>query len=193
MFGLDVHKAIVENIYNNSNDYEHETFILPGYVNKLIENGKYGIKKGKGLYIDKDNQVFDINTGKYRDIKQYDIPFIDEVIERFKEADYKKGINIIIKDECKEAMICKNFLINYVIYSLKISKEISKNLTDCDVAMAEGFNWIPPYALKDLIGKESCMQLAKKFTNESEETINELLNNEIKSEYKYEKFLKAKR
>jgi 3-hydroxyacyl-CoA dehydrogenase len=48
--GLDVHKAIVDNIYENTNDYVHERFVLPGYVQKLIDQKKLGRKTGEGLY-----------------------------------------------------------------------------------------------------------------------------------------------
>lgn len=35
--GLDVHKAIVDNIYENTADYVHEKFVLPAYVQQLID------------------------------------------------------------------------------------------------------------------------------------------------------------
>ena len=35
--GLDVHKAIVDNVYNNSVSNDNNYFILPGFINKLIE------------------------------------------------------------------------------------------------------------------------------------------------------------
>ena len=73
--GLDVHKAIVDNVYENTNDYARSTFILPDFVKKLVEEKKLGRKSGMGLYqlvrYDngfKRNTVFDINTELYRDV-----------------------------------------------------------------------------------------------------------------------------
>jgi 3-hydroxyacyl-CoA dehydrogenase len=70
--GLDVHKAIVDNIYENTNDYVHEKFVLPGYVQKLIDQKKLGRKTGEGLYKlikndsgDKRMMVYDIKLGIY--------------------------------------------------------------------------------------------------------------------------------
>ena len=37
--GLDVHKAIVDNVYANTKDYARSTFILPEYMQKLIDEG----------------------------------------------------------------------------------------------------------------------------------------------------------
>lgn len=192
MCGLDVHEAIVNNIYENTYDYAHGTFKLPRYMEELLKQEKYGIKTKEGLYRREDNKVYDIVTKKYRNIKEYSISFIDKVIDRFKVGDYKDGIRIILEDNSKEANICKEFLINYILYSIKISKVIANKTTDCDIAMAEGFNWIPPYALLEVIGKEKFKEVASKL-NEDVKDIDELLKNDIKSEYRYEKFLKAKR
>lgn len=192
MYGLDVHKAIVDNIYENTHDYAHETFKLPEYVEKLIKQGNYGDKTKQGLYKIDENEVFDIELNKYRKITKYDIPFIDEVIEKFKVADYEEGIQIIMQDNSCEAQICRDFLINYIVYAITISKEVANAIDDCDIAMAEGFNWIPPYALLDVIGKNNIEKLLSKYVHD-ETMKNDLLDNKVKSKYRYEKFLKAKR
>ena len=38
--GLDVHKAIVDNLYQTTCDYAREDFLLPRFCEKLIQNGK---------------------------------------------------------------------------------------------------------------------------------------------------------
>lgn len=48
--GLDVHKAIVDNIYDNTNDYAHDTFKMPEFALQLISENKLGRKSGAGLY-----------------------------------------------------------------------------------------------------------------------------------------------
>lgn len=193
MYGLDVHKAIVDNIYENTNDYARNTFKMPIYVENLIKEGKLGKKTKIGLYKDEESQVFDVEKNKYRDIKKYNIPFIDEVIEKFKIGDYEKGINVIFTDTSKEAQICKEMLINYIIYAITTAKEVACDIQDCDIAMAEGFNWIPPYALLQIIGKDSFKENALKIYKQNEKDIYEILRHNVKSKYKYQKFLKAKR
>ena len=66
--GLDVHGAIVNNIYDNTEDDYKNSFILPEYVNELIANNKLGVKVGEGLYKKTDNGLFvyDIETNEYR-------------------------------------------------------------------------------------------------------------------------------
>ena len=48
--GLDVHKAIVDNIYENTQDYANETFIFPTYSKNLVLENRLGAKTGSGLY-----------------------------------------------------------------------------------------------------------------------------------------------
>ena len=42
--GLDISKAIIDYVYENTNDIFRNSFEMPSYVNKLIENGKIGKK-----------------------------------------------------------------------------------------------------------------------------------------------------
>lgn len=46
--GLDVHKAIVDNVYQNTEDFLHSSFRMPDYANTLVFEGKYGRKTGGG-------------------------------------------------------------------------------------------------------------------------------------------------
>lgn len=193
MYGLDVHKAIVDNIYENTNDYNHETFQLPNYVRELINDNRLGIKTGEGLFRKENSQVYDIKTKKYRDVKVYEMPYIDKVIENFKVGNYKEGIQIILKDNSKEAKICVRFLIDYIVYSLRISREVAEKISDCDIAMAEGFNWVPPLALLELIGKDNCRNIAMDIYQKDRKIIEEIFNDKIETKYPYEKFMKAKR
>ena len=188
-----MHKAIVDNIYENTNDYMHETFKLPDYINELIKNNKLGTKTGEGLYKDDGKKVYDINKKCYREIKEYKIDFIDKVIEKFKVGDYEEGINVILNDKSKEAKICIELLVDYIIYSIWSSIEVAENTTDCDIAMAEGFNWIPPYCLLELIGKEKCIKVGLEDLKIDTKIIEKVFSNDFKSEYQYQRFLKAKR
>lgn len=191
--GLDVHKAIVDNIYLNTKDFANHTFKLPDFVNELINDGRLGEKSKEGLYKDNNDFVWDIADNKYRRVNFYKINFIDAVIENLKIGDYRNAINIILKDKSKEANICRDMLIDYILYSYEIVKKVGYNLLDCDTAMAEGFNWIPPFSLLNLIEKNNFKKEAIIKYKDCKKIIEEICNNDIISKYRYEKFLKAKR
>lgn len=152
--GLDVHKAIVDNIYENTNDYAHDTFVLPDFVKKLMEEGKLGRKSGTGLYqrIKYENglvrdTVYDINTGLYRDIIPYVFPFADKMKRRIAEGDYVQAFERLVNNHSQEAEICLSFLLKYIVYSLYATEKVGYTIEAADDVMATGFNWCPPLAM----------------------------------------------
>lgn len=158
--GLDVHKAIVDNIYKNTDDYAHNTFVLPKFVDKLVEEGKMGRKSGGGLYqlVRYDNgfkrqTVLDINTGMYRDVIPYVFPFADKMKKYFAEGDYQKAFGQLVNNHSQEADICRHFLLNYILYSLYAAKEVGYTIEAADDVMATGFNWCPPLAMYQALSK----------------------------------------
>ena len=152
--GLDVHKAIVDNLYENTNDYAHESFALPDYVQKLVDEHKLGRKSGGGLYklIKYDNglrrqTVLDINTGLYRDLLPYAFPFADKMKRYIAEGDYPKAFERLVNNHSQEAEICLSFLLKYIVYSLYAAEKVGYSVDDADDVMATGFNWCPPLAV----------------------------------------------
>ena len=152
--GLDVHKAIVENIYDNTCDYAHDTFVFPEFAAKLVADGKLGRKAGGGLYqlVKYENglkrqTVYDINTGFYRDVIPYAFPFADKMKKRIAEGDYQLAFERLVNNHSQEAEICLSFLLKYIIYSLYAAEEVGYGIGDADDVMATGFNWCPPLAM----------------------------------------------
>lgn len=156
--GLDIHKAIVDNLFNNTNDFANETFKLPNYVSTMINNGRLGKKTNCGLFkveiIDNDKkkkQVYDINSGMYVDVRSYTFEFIDKMNYYLKNGDYKLAFSVLKENNSKEAQICKEFLKDYIDYSLYVVNEVCTDITMVDDAMASGFNWCPPLALSNVL------------------------------------------
>ncbi len=152
--GLDVHKAIVDNVYENTCDYARRSFVLPEFVKKLIAEKRLGRKSGGGLYklIRYDNgfrrqTVLDIDTGLYRDVIPYAFPFADNMKKSIAEGDYKEAFQHLINNNSLEAEICRYFLLNYIVYSLSATKEVGYTINAADDVMATGFNWCPPLAM----------------------------------------------
>jgi len=202
--GLDVHKAIVDNIYSNTNDYAHRTFILPGFAQKLIEEGKLGRKTKCGLYkmetYDagvKRLTVYDITTDTYRDKMNYSFPFAEKMIQDLRTGDYQSAFTVLVNNRSAEAEICLKFLLKYVIYSLVTTETVGYDIHSADDVMATGFNWCPPLAVihalstvtdfKDLV-KE---RLDNKLLNTVD--IERILSNIEPSKYDYRLYFKSAR
>lgn len=199
--GLDVTKSIVDYIYENINDNFKNVFKARNYLNKLVNENKLGRKVNKGFYYkDTDRNlrfVYDIKQDDYRLVNNYQFYFSNEMIKCFKNGQYEKGIEILLNDESQEAIICKKILLAYIVYSLKISIEVSTDIESCDDAMATGFSWIPPIALIELFGgKSKVKKLINVYLDERYVDIinNEEIYNSIPScsKYDFRPFLKAR-
>ena len=201
--GLDVHKAIVDNIYENTHDYAHDTFVLPSFVSQLINDGKLGRKKGAGLYqrVKYENglirqTVYDINTGIYRDVIPYVFPFADKMKKSIAEGDYTKAFRQLIDNHSQEAEICLSFLLKYIIYSLYAANEVGDDITAADDVMATGFNWCPPLAMYQALSEVS--DVRKVIENRLSEIcskidIDRLLSEVKPSRYDYRIYFKSGR
>lgn len=201
--GLDVHKAIVDNIYENTSDYAKETFILPQYVENLIERGNLGRKTGKGLYYnvkgkngERKRYVYDILTGQYRESYAYSFPFAENMITELQNGNYRAAIEKLINNKSLEAEICVDFLLKYVIYALVATNEVGESITDADDVMATGFNWIPPLAVIDALGgKDQFVNLCKNHFEKNflhKTNLEKIVKGVRSSEYDYRKYLKAR-
>jgi len=168
--GLDVHKAIVDNIYANTKDSAHETFRLPSYMQRLIDEGKLGMKSGGGLTKitkhpggKREKFVYNIKSGNYDPYPKFDIPFIKAARKEIQESNYTKAMQIVKEANGLEADLARYFIGRYISYSLSIVGEVVETKEMADAAMGFGFNWVPASALVDFLGgtKETIALLEK--------------------------------
>ena len=201
--GLDVHKAIVDNVNDNTKDFAHDTFVMPSFALKLISENKLGRKAGCGLYqLVKDFEgkktvkVYDILTESYREKKKYNFNFADKMISKLALGDYNKAANILLTDDTLEAKLCVQFLIKYVIYSVAMSKKIGESIHSADDVMATGFSWIPPLAVIDWFGGVDKFKELMKCKMDDDYlcriSIDDIFESVPQSNYDYRPFLKAK-
>ena len=201
--GLDVHKAIVDNVYYNTNDYAHDTFIMPEFALNLVNDNKLGRKTGCGLYqavVNSDGtksiNVYDITSKTYRPRNKYVFPFASNMRKEFKLGNYEKAFKGLVENHSIEAQICIQFLVKYVIYGIVTSKAIGEDIHSADDVMATGFNWVPPLAIIDALGgiiefkKIANSKLSNEFLSHID--IDEIVKDVPKSNYDFRPFFKAK-
>lgn len=199
--GLDVSKAIIDYVRENTKDDFTDSFELPEYVNCLINDGKIGKKAKQGLfYKNTDNKlsyVYDIKLNQYRPQNNYQFYFSNEMIKNIRTGKYEEAIRILLNDESHEAIICKKMILKYVIYSIYTTKKVAYDIRYCDDAMVTGFSWLPPLAWIDILGgKKQVIKLTEKYLDEKWKNIVE--NDEFfkdvptNSQYDYRPYLKAK-
>lgn len=201
--GIDVHKAIVDNIYENTDDYVHEKFILPAFAQELIDKGNLGRKTRQGFYklLKSDSGerrmlVWDIKTKAYRDVINYSFPFAIRMKDALRIGDYDGAIRVLVNNKSLEADICLRFLLRYIVYSLYTAEHVGYDLRVADDVMATGFTWCPPFAMMEAFSRVCDLGMLMKERLKPDilrnVNIDHIIDRQIKSRYDYRVFFKAK-
>ena len=157
--GLDVHKAIVSNLYGHLEGRLRDSFLLPAFMDHLINLGKLGFKAGEGLYKRvkypdgrKETLVYDIVAKDYQPKPVIQAPVLSRVAKIVAVSDYERAFSVLKNSKSFEARVCHRFIAGYISHALSLVGTVVKQKEDVDIAMGYGYNWVPPSALVDLLG-----------------------------------------
>ena len=169
LVGWDVHKAIVDNVYANTEDEAHSAFRLPTFMEAGIREGRLGDKTPKqGGFYRKDGkavaEVLDPKTGAYHPMqKPAPIPFVEKMKQCNREGRYAEAFKVFAEARGDEADLMRRVILGYVSYALNRVGEVAETASDVDTIMSYGFNWAPPSAIVDLIGAKNIVAMFEKY------------------------------
>jgi 3-hydroxyacyl-CoA dehydrogenase len=173
LVGWDVHKAIVDNLWDSTQDEAHAAFLLPGYMTRGIAQGHLGRKtRDKGGFFRMEGKgdtakhfVLDPATGQYRPLENVRPPlptFIEKMKAAIRSGRHPEALVVLGSAEGKDAEILRQVMLGYVSYALVRVGEVVDHARDVDRIMAFGFNWAPPSALVDGLGAARTIELLEK-------------------------------
>ena len=160
LVGLDVHKAIVENVYDKVSDERKESYKMPDYMQKMMDNGQYGSKtRDKGGFYKRtaDKKKFALNpaTLEYIELQKTKVEFVEEIKAYFADGKYANAIEILKNAKGEDANIVRHFILGYVSYSFHRIGEVTPEndgIDGIDRVMSSGFSWLPASGWIDLFG-----------------------------------------
>ncbi len=167
--GLDTLVHVANGVYNSCpNDEAKETFKLPEYINKMMENKWLGSKTNQGFYKKNEGEngkseilSLDLKTLEYKPQQKANFATleltknIDNVIDRFK---------VLISGNDKAAEFYKQSLASLFSYVSHRIPEISDEIYRLDEAMKNGFGWEHgPFQIWDAIGLKEGKALAEQY------------------------------
>ncbi len=167
LVGWDIHRAIVDNVYENTSDEAHETNKLPAYMDKLMERGVLGNKTGRGFFWreDKVRHVLDPVSGDYKpeaEVSLPDLSYIDDVAHLYAQGRYREGIQGFLGAEGEYAAIARKVIAGYISYAFHRVGEVTETIDGVDRIMGMGFNWAPPSVLVDTMGAPAAVEMIAK-------------------------------
>ena len=158
--GLDIHRAIMNNISKKVTDERSGTHKIHAFFEKMIENGIMG-RKGRdssGFYIREKNkpvQVIDPVTLKYNKVENITFDFVEKAKQFIHDGKYADAVDIIKNAAGVEADIVRHFILGYISYSFFRVGEVTpkeEGIHGIDRVMAYGFSWVPPSGWVDFLG-----------------------------------------
>jgi 3-hydroxyacyl-CoA dehydrogenase len=167
LVGLDTLAHVADNTYELvKNDEQKDTFKLPVFINKMIENKLLGNKTGTGFYrsewIDgqKILKVIDLNNFEYKELRESEFECLD--IARNAETLSEK-IRAVVYGKDKGARFAWRVVATSLIYAASRIPEIAESIVEIDNAMKWGYNFqLGPFETWDAIGvKESVEKMEK--------------------------------
>jgi 3-hydroxyacyl-CoA dehydrogenase len=164
--GLDTLVHVANGVAQNCpKDEMKDSFVLPDYIGKMMENKWLGSKTGQGFYKkekkDGKSEILslDLNTLEYKSKEKVKFATlemtktIDKVIDRFK---------VLVKGEDKAGEFYRKTFGAMFQYVSNRIPEISDELYRIDDAMKAGFGWEHgPFQIWDAIGVEKGIEMMK--------------------------------
>ncbi len=165
LVGLDTLVKVAKDVYDRCpNDESRSTFLLPDFIQKMIEKKWFGDKTGQGFYKKIKNSTgkseiltLDLKSLEYNSKSKTKYPSLDLVknIENVKE---RIKILFYTKDrsgEFYQLSLCSLF--KYVSFRIP---EITEDLYKIDEALSAGFGWeTGPFEIWDNLGVAETVKL----------------------------------
>ncbi|MDN3492244.1 3-hydroxyacyl-CoA dehydrogenase/enoyl-CoA hydratase family protein [Winogradskyella bathintestinalis] len=187
--GLDTLVHVANGIKENCpKDERNELFVLPDFIDTMMENKWLGSKTGQGFYkkVRKDDGSseilsLDLNTLEYREKQRAKFATlemtktIDKVVDRFK---------VLVKGKDKAGEFYRKSFAALFAYVSNRIPEITDDLYKIDDAMKAGFGWEHgPFQIWDAIGVEKGIEMMKAEGLEPAAWVNEMIDSGNKSFY----------
>jgi 3-hydroxyacyl-CoA dehydrogenase len=190
--GIDTLVKVAKGVYENCpEDEAKEKFIIPAWLNKMIENNWLGDKSGQGFFKKikgadgaKDIQVLNLQTMEYEPRKKPKFATLEAAkpIE-----DLKERLKVLAAGQDKAGEFYRQFHYSLFSYISHRIPEISDELYRLDDAMMAGFGWeIGAFESWDVLGVAKTTEAMKAAGYSVASWVDDMIAKGIRSFYKVE-------
>ncbi len=194
LVGHDTAGHVIKGIRDNCpNDEQAGTFVIPKYLQFLLDHKFLGNKSGQGFYKktnERDEQGRPVILSLNLETLEYEKPGRDDLpsLKVAKQIDrLDKRIQEIFKLDDKGAELIKRSLLGLFAYVSNRVPEITDHLYSIDDAMRGGYAWeMGPFEYWDALGIKKGMELAEAQGESIAPWVKEMAANGFQSFYKRE-------
>ena len=187
--GLDTLVKVANNTFQNcTNDEQRDIFIIPSYVEKMVNNNWLGDKTEQGFY----KKIKDENSKKILSLNLQTLEYEEKVKSKFASVDaakpiddLRKRIKILHQGTDKGAIFLRKLsykLFSYVSYRIP---EIADEIFKIDDALKAGFGWeLGPFETWDALGLISTCNEMKEVNIPYATWVDDMIKSDATSFYK---------
>ncbi|KLU58616.1 putative 3-hydroxyacyl-CoA dehydrogenase [Peptococcaceae bacterium CEB3] len=187
MVGLDTFVHVADNVAENV-PAEKEKFVLPEFVQTMLEKGWLGDKTKQGFYKKSKGpqgklvEALDPNTMTYAPPR----PVVFPSLEKAKAAvSLPEKIRTLVGGDDPGARFAWNILKPVLLYAAQLIPEIADDIVSVDDGMRWGFNWeLGPFQTWDALGVKAAAERIQAEGDEVPALVRELLDQGYDSFYR---------
>ena len=160
LVGLDIHRAIIRSLSENTHDEMSEHFVLPRYIDQMIGLGLLGNKTKQGFYrkLESGRYAFwDPGTSAHvAGVDPHYVP-VEEAKYLIRMGIYRRAFEVMRHARGKEAQMVIDILCTYVGYAYQRIGEVTDarlGIHPIDRVMTFGFHWAAPSVILTMLGRE---------------------------------------
>jgi 3-hydroxyacyl-CoA dehydrogenase len=166
--GLDTLVHVANGVRDNCpNDEASESFIIPDYINKMVENNWLGSKTNQGFYKKSKNaegekEILELNLSSLEYETKSKVQFATLAAAKAID-DPKLRIKALVASKDKAGEFYRASFFNLFKYVSNRIPEIADEIYKVDDAMRAGFGWEQgPFELWDIIGLQDSLAIMQK-------------------------------
>ncbi len=187
--GLDTLAHVANGIKSSTKDEANDSFRVPDYLQKMLDNGWLGSKTGQGFSKKAEidgKKVFptlDFDTLEYTVDAKPNFP----VLEKTKALGLKERMPVLLGDKTKVGEFFRKSFYGLFQYSSNRIPEITDALYKIDDALNAGFGWqLGPFETWDAVGVPKTVEKMESEGRKPAQWVYEMLDSGINSFYKFE-------
>jgi len=162
--GLDTLVLVAQNLQKTLvQDEEVDTFRIPSYIQKMLENQWLGTKSGQGFYkkikADGKSEILSLDLNKFEYQDRQRVKFAE--LEAVKVIPHlHKRFKALLKGKGKVNLFYQKLFLGLFAYVSNRIPEISDEIYKIDDAICSGFAWeMGPFEIWDAIGLKETLPL----------------------------------
>ena len=184
--GLDTFVHVANNVYEQVEGIEKETFEVPSFMKEMLNKGWLGSKSGQGFFLKQGKDILELDpeTLEYGPRKKLKTAATEMSKQQKGTANKMKAL--VYADD-RAGQLLWNVLSPTLIYSAELLSEIADDVTAIDKAMKWGFGWeLGPFETWDAIGVEKSIKKMEENGASVPDWVKEMLEKGFTSFYKEE-------